>query len=461
MTSSPTAEEKDEGATSQQPDQKSDNPSQSKTEDAASETSSTESSENQPSESTEQGSTESSAETSPETDDPSDEDQAPPPECKEGEERPCDELPGGEKVDFPGGEPKGSCERGAQVCVNGRWGKCEGLIAPKANDTCDPGNDDNCNGKPNDHCGCVAGTVQACGKSIGACQEGKMTCRKDGQWGECEGDVKPTPEKCDGRNIDEDCNGKADISDPKCECIDGQKEGCRASGRGDCSLGARTCTHGRWSNCNARFRPAIERCGRQSDGNEASMGPAIGDEDCDGRVDESDFKTPEPASCRWAFIDKDGDRYGAIGPNIAKNPSTGTYGCLCPGTALPRQWKWGERDKANADCGDCVDGGSEVFPESDRTEDFPSRCLESLGYPHVFDYNCENGNEPLYVGQYKCALKPGTTECVSIGYWLREGQPECGEEGYFGTPRFCQFNEDSGSCEISWEMPPLKKQPCG
>lgn len=460
-TSTPTTEDKNGGATSQQPDQKNDDPSPSETDDSASGKSSKKSPENQPSESTEPEPTESSAEKSPESDDQTDEDQSPPPECKEGEKRSCDELPGGKKVDFPGGEPKGSCKRGTQICQSGSWGSCEGVVAPKAKDTCDPGNDDNCNGKPNDHCGCVAGTVQACGKSIGACEEGTMTCGKDGQWGDCEGDVKPTPEKCDGQNIDEDCNGKADIADPKCQCINGQREACKANGQGDCSLGARTCRNGRWSLCTARFRPGIERCGRQSDGNEAELGRALGDEDCDGKVDESDFRTVEPAGCNWAFVDKDKDRYGAKGPNVATDVKNGTYGCLCPTTQLPRYWKWGERDYADSDCGDCIDGGSEVVPGSSRTDDVPSRCLISLGYPATFDYNCKNGNEPVYVGEFKCSVVPGTTQCQSSGHWLNNDEPECGEEARLHTTTNCEYDKSSGNCSISWELPPLKKQPCG
>jgi hypothetical protein len=52
-------------------------------------------------------------------------------------------------------------------------------VGPAANDTCDPGNDDNCNGSPNDGCVCVNTTTQPCG---GVCDI--QTCAS-GTWGAC------------------------------------------------------------------------------------------------------------------------------------------------------------------------------------------------------------------------------------------------------------------------------------
>lgn len=48
----------------------------------------------------------------------------------------------------------GRCASGIQRCSSGQWGACS--IAPAPRDTCTPGNDDNCNGTPND----TACTVQ-------------------------------------------------------------------------------------------------------------------------------------------------------------------------------------------------------------------------------------------------------------------------------------------------------------
>lgn len=44
---------------------------------------------------------------------------------------------------------QGTCAGGTQSCSNGQWGPCS--IQPAASDTCTPGNDDNCNGTPNDN----------------------------------------------------------------------------------------------------------------------------------------------------------------------------------------------------------------------------------------------------------------------------------------------------------------------
>jgi len=42
----------------------------------------------------------------------------------------------------------GTCATGTQACDSGRWGACS--ILPAATDNCTPGNDDNCNGTPNE-----------------------------------------------------------------------------------------------------------------------------------------------------------------------------------------------------------------------------------------------------------------------------------------------------------------------
>lgn len=387
-------------------------------------------------------------------------------ECKDGQERPCSELPDGTSIKFPTGEPKGSCKRGVSTCIGGEWGSCEGAVGPKSKDTCEAGNDDNCNGKPTDHCKCNEGETAPCGKSEGACEQGTMTCGSGGQWGDCVGEIGPSPERCDGKGVDEDCNGMADLSDPKCQCIQGQKQACTTSGLGDCSLGAQSCNNGRWTACQPRFRRTREKCGRQSDGQESKLGRATGDEDCDGRVDETDSSSPEPFGCRWAFEDKDRDGYGATGLNVAQAPDSGTFGCLCSGASLPRYWSWGPFVKANEDCGDCLDGGAEVVPNSRRHSTSPSRCLQSLGYPQVYDYNCDDTEAPFFVGEFKCTPNPGSETCSSSGYWLNNPGPACGEEQPRWTKEDCVYmpSEDGkpASCTPAWIIPQdTRTQSCG
>ena len=71
---------------------------------------------------------------------------------------------------------------------------CAGLC--DADELCDDG-----------RCFCTPGRSRLCGSKIGECRQGQSVCR-NGQWDTCEGDARPTPETCDGR--DNNCNGFRD-----------------------------------------------------------------------------------------------------------------------------------------------------------------------------------------------------------------------------------------------------------
>jgi hypothetical protein len=53
---------------------------------------------------------------------------------------------------------------------------------------------------------CYGGPEQT--KGVGACKAGTQTCQADGEWGPCEGEVRPGTEDC-SLPEDEDCNGYA------------------------------------------------------------------------------------------------------------------------------------------------------------------------------------------------------------------------------------------------------------
>jgi hypothetical protein len=90
----------------------------------------------------------------------------------------------------------------------GGSGRCE----PKP-EICD-GLDNDCNGKVDEGCACHLGQEQDCytgpaaTKGVGACKVGKQSCDEKGQWGDCQGEVVPDKEACNG--VDDDCNGKVD-----------------------------------------------------------------------------------------------------------------------------------------------------------------------------------------------------------------------------------------------------------
>ena len=121
------------------------------------------------------------------------------------------------------------------------------------------------------NCGgvCSNGAKRACytGSSStrkkGVCRDGTQTC-SGGNWGSCSGEVKPSSERCDGK--DNDCDGRTDENNP------GGGASCSTGKSGVCSAGTRQCSGGSLK-CVPKTGAAPERC----DGK---------DNDCDGSVDE-------------------------------------------------------------------------------------------------------------------------------------------------------------------------------
>ena len=218
----------------------------------------------------------------------------------------------------------GLCHAGTQRCVNGALEACRNQVIPGV-ESCDgERRDEDCDGGFNEGCVCENGATQPCGANLGQCRPGEQLC-VDGRWGDCEGASASSPERCNG--IDDDCDGVIDnpfvdlgsicsagvgvcraegtlvCADdgrsttcdarpraPQAEICDGRDNDCDgeidddvvstcyfgppgSAGIGVCRAGSARCASGELGLCSGEVGPTDEIC----DGL---------DNDCDGVVDE-------------------------------------------------------------------------------------------------------------------------------------------------------------------------------
>lgn len=367
--------------------------------------------------------------------------------CNDGELRDCSEDPKGKKLEFPNGIAQGNCRKGHQRCKNGSWGACQDAVGPKPSDRCDlAGDDSNCNAMPNEGCSCTIDQgPRVCGASrVGACELGMQAC-VDGAWQRCEGEVKASRELCDNAGIDEDCDGKVDIQDENCDCIHEEQELCSLPpAKGDCGLGKRICNFGKWGACKPRFAKALrETCGiLQRD----EFGPALGDEDCDGMVDNHPGAGPDPIKCKFYMVDEDMDGYGARGFSYSENQTDYSWGCFCEGKVPNKKsLVLSPNGNHNRDCGDCRKGGLLVHPGSVDFGYEASICLRGNGWKGgAFDYNCNGKQELEYRSVATCHIGGGGQCEYQPGHWGGP-VPKCGEQGSLGSG----CDQVTPPCELS------------
>ncbi|MGH1342701.1 MAG: hypothetical protein ACRBN8_14165 [Nannocystales bacterium] len=177
--------------------------------------------------------------------------------------------------------------------------------------------------------------------NVGSCQAGTQAC-EDEVWSECNEQVLPERESCNGE--DDDCDGETDEG---CECVPDQTESCYegpddTEGVGQCSAGALACEDGTWSECSGQVVPDVETCNGS-------------DDDCDGDVDEGcDCLPGETQSC---YPGPAGTlNVGACGGGEQTCNGSGAWG-PCLGSVVP------EPESCNGSDDDC-DGVADELDEA-------------------------------------------------------------------------------------------------
>jgi Putative metal-binding motif len=142
--------------------------------------------------------------------------------CTPGETQSCYESADGQAYQGKPADNQTTCRLGERLCnTDGTWDACMGAVGPEAADTCEPGNDADCSGTPNEGCTCTNGEKRTCTSDVGTCVGGEQAC-SGSAWGECAG-----CKLIDGQT----CAAAVDCDSGTCTSfyLDADKDGYRAN----------------------------------------------------------------------------------------------------------------------------------------------------------------------------------------------------------------------------------------
>lgn len=135
----------------------------------------------------------------------------------------------------------GICEsQGLIICANGME-MCDAVELNLSRDEdCSTPEDENCDGVVNENCECNPGETVECDYNFPeltltyGCERGIKVCNENGEeYNDCEGQITPSPELCNG--LDDDCDGDEDEDfDLESECVTETDDRCAIFGRPFC-----------------------------------------------------------------------------------------------------------------------------------------------------------------------------------------------------------------------------------
>lgn len=279
---------------------------------------------------------------------------------------------------------------------------------------------------------CYGGKDPATASNL-PCRAGTRVCR-DGVFGECDGDITPQKEECNGE--DDDCDGQIDeMLNTQAECKLDNLKGLCAVGVELCREGVKKCLQENW--------PESDTC----DGD---------DNDCDGEVDEkTDVSCYESASGCDKNPAGEYQCKGSCRPGIHACKD-GKYETACTGEQGPAAEETcteAGQSSANEDCDDNVDEGCECLdgaecyngPAETRTrepchagtkactdathgtcEDEVTPTAEHCGNEGV-DNDCNGQQDDILYRNTGCAeVSDGQGACKAGATWqCRDGELEC------------------------------------